>query len=144
MADLDYLMFDSDNHLYEGTDAFTRHLDPQFADEFKWVTDERGRRHIVLHGKFWPYIGIPTFDPVATPGSMELLYKGQLTKQELKAQGIKLMEPLADRPEYQNRAERLGCGVDDPLVRRGLGDMWSKLHGHQRSIVPSRRIFRWS
>ena len=69
-------MFDADNHLYEGTDAFTRHLDPRHRDEFLWVSDDRGRRYIILHGKFWPYIGIPTFDPVSIPGTMELMYRG--------------------------------------------------------------------
>ena len=103
----DDLMFDADNHLYEPRDAFTRHLDPRFAEEFKWVTDDRGRYHIVLHGKWWPYIGIPTFDPIATPGSMELMYSGKVTKQELAERGIVLMEPLANRPEYQDRSARV-------------------------------------
>ena len=44
--DLPYQMWDADNHLYETTDAFTRHLpEPPRRDLF-WVTDERGHQHI--------------------------------------------------------------------------------------------------
>jgi hypothetical protein len=81
-VELGYRMFDADNHLYEGTDAFTRHLDTRHRNEFLWVSDDRGRRYIILHGKFWPYIGIPTFDPVSIPGTMELMYRGKLSNKE--------------------------------------------------------------
>jgi len=118
-VDLGYKMFDSDNHLYEGTDAFTRYLDPRYRDEFKWVSDDRGRRYIILHGKFWPYIGIPTFDPVSIPGSMELMYKGKLTKRELGEAAPVLMEPLHNRPEYQNRDARVAR-----LDEQGIEACW--------------------
>lgn len=116
---IDYEMFDADNHIYEATDAFTRHLDPRFNEEFKWVTDARGRTYIILHGKWWPYIGIPTFDPIATPGSMELMYRGKLQRQELAAQGIKFMEPLSERPEYQHRQPRVAR-----LRQQGIAACW--------------------
>jgi predicted TIM-barrel fold metal-dependent hydrolase len=106
-SDLGYDMFDADNHFYEGRDAFTRYLDPQFAGEFLWVTDERGRTHVVLHKRFWPYIPNPTFDPIATPGSLELMYRGRKSRQQLAEEGIQILEPLANRPEYMDRAARL-------------------------------------
>ena len=30
MTSVDFAAFDADNHYYEATDAFTRHLDPAF------------------------------------------------------------------------------------------------------------------
>jgi predicted TIM-barrel fold metal-dependent hydrolase len=107
MADLGYLMVDADNHLYEGRDAFTRHLDPKYAGEFFWVNDERGRTHVILHGQFWPYIPNPTFDPIAVPGSMELMYGGGKTRAQLEAEGIRILEPLSNRPEYMSHDERV-------------------------------------
>jgi len=107
VSDLGYAMFDADNHFYEGRDAFTRYLDPKYQREFFWVRDERGRTHVILHGRFWPYIPNPTFDPIAVPGSMELMFGGKKSRAELAAEGIRLTEPLADRPEYMNRQARL-------------------------------------
>jgi predicted TIM-barrel fold metal-dependent hydrolase len=106
-TDLGYDMFDADNHFYEGRDAFTRYLDPRYAGEFLWMTDERGRTHVILHGKFWPYIPNPTFDPIAVPGSMELMFRGKKSRQQLAAEGIHILEPLASRPEYMDRSARL-------------------------------------
>ena len=31
MSDVDYPVFDADNHYYEALDAFTRHLDPRLG-----------------------------------------------------------------------------------------------------------------
>jgi predicted TIM-barrel fold metal-dependent hydrolase len=106
-SELGYAMFDADNHFYEGRDAFTRYLDPRYASEFMWVTDERGHTHVILHGKFWPYIPNPTFDPIAVPGSLELMFRGKKSRKQLEAEGIRVLEPLANRPEYMNRDARL-------------------------------------
>ena len=104
-VELGYLMFDGDNHLYEGADAFTRHLPACHRHEFRWVTDERGRRHVVLHGKFWPYILNPTYDPIGTPGCLEDMYRRQKSKSELV--DATFLEPLSSRPEYMNPQARL-------------------------------------
>ncbi len=42
MPDLDYGLFDADNHYYESRDCFTRHLDPYLRD----VLRENARRLI--------------------------------------------------------------------------------------------------
>ena len=65
---LDYLMYDADNHLYEGRDAFTRHLPADRSRDVYWITDERGRQHVVVGGKVWDFIPNPTFDPWPSPG----------------------------------------------------------------------------
>jgi predicted TIM-barrel fold metal-dependent hydrolase len=118
-VELGYRMFDADNHLYEGTDAFTRHLDTRHRHEFQWVSDDRGRRYIILHGKFWPYIGIPTFDPVSIPGTMELMYRGKLSKKDLGEKVPQLLEPLSNRPEYMNRDARVAR-----LDEQGIEACW--------------------
>lgn len=107
MSSLDYAMFDADNHLYEADDAFTRHLDPKFSGEFVWMTDDSGRRHIILHGRHWPYIPNPTFDPIAMPGCYELMFDRQKSLAQLRAEGVQFLEPLEGRPEYRDRDARL-------------------------------------
>lgn len=104
--ELGYRMFDADNHYYEGEDAFTRHLAAAHRGDFFWVTDDRGHRHIIVNGRFWNYIPNPTFDPIALPGSMEELFAGAKSKSEVTT-ARRWTEPLANRPEYRDRAERL-------------------------------------
>ncbi|MEY2436083.1 MAG: hypothetical protein QOF97_919, partial [Acidimicrobiaceae bacterium] len=51
MAELDYRLFDADNHYYEATDAFTRHLDPAFAKRgMQWATID-GKERLLVAGK---------------------------------------------------------------------------------------------
>lgn len=101
---LDYLMYDADNHLYESRDAFTRHLPSERARDLYWITDERGRQHVVVGGKVWDFIPNPTFDPVAVPGALDR----------------RKVEPLADHPEYQDRDARLATfdrqGIEASLM----------------------------
>lgn len=104
---LDYRMYDADNHFYEARDAFTRHLDPKYAKDFFWVTDERGHQHIIVNGKFWNYIPNPTFDPISKPGSLTDLFSGAKSKEQIEMDGFKIVEPLAERPEYMNRDARI-------------------------------------
>jgi predicted TIM-barrel fold metal-dependent hydrolase len=103
---LGYGMFDADNHLYETSDAFTRHLPAQRKRDLYWVTDERGHRHIVLNGKLWNYLPNPTFDPIAVAGCLLDVCAGEKTMLEAKEQAY-TFEPLASRPEYQNRELRV-------------------------------------
>lgn len=114
-AQLGYEIFDADNHLYEQVDAFTRHLPQKYRHEFFWMTDERGRRHIILHGRYWPYIPNPTYDPIGLPGSLEDMYRGKLTGHQASQQRAAL-EPLANRPEYLQPEARLAR-----LDQQGVG-----------------------
>lgn len=101
---LDYLMYDADNHLYESRDAFTRHLPSDRARDLYWITDDRGRQHVVVGGKVWDFIPNPTFDPVAVPGALDR----------------RKVEPLAEHPEYQDRDARLATfdrqGIEASLM----------------------------
>jgi predicted TIM-barrel fold metal-dependent hydrolase len=103
---LDYRMFDADNHLYESADAFTRFLPAHRRNDFYWVTDERGHRHIILNGKHFDYLPNPTFDPIAVAGCLLDVFKGEISMVEHKNSAYQF-ERLVDRPEYQERAVRL-------------------------------------
>ena len=70
----DFLVFDSDNHLYETRDAFTRHLPDRFKGAIDYV-DVRGRTKIVVRGTISEYIPNPTFDVVAAPGAQEEYFR---------------------------------------------------------------------
>ena len=64
-------IFDADNHYYEPRDAFSRHLDPRFAERaVRVVTDANGKDTIFVAGQkhhFTP----PTFELVPPPGHLK-------------------------------------------------------------------------
>jgi predicted TIM-barrel fold metal-dependent hydrolase len=72
--ELDFEVFDADNHMYETKEALTRHL----PDEYRGVIDYvevRGRTKIVVKGTISDYIPNPTFDVVAKPGAQETYFR---------------------------------------------------------------------
>ena len=106
-------IFDADNHYYEPRDAFSRHLDPRYADRaVKVVTDPSGKDAIFVAGQkhhFTP----PTFELVPPPGHL---------KEMLRSQGegtaASFLKPM--RREYQDRAARLAVmdeqGIESILL----------------------------
>ena len=70
----EFLVFDSDNHLYETRDAFTRHLPERYRSAIDYV-DVRGRTKIVVRGQISEYIPNPTFDVIARPGAQEEYFR---------------------------------------------------------------------
>jgi predicted TIM-barrel fold metal-dependent hydrolase len=105
--DLPYRMYDADNHFYEAPDAFTRHLPASRRDDMFWFTDERGHRHYMVNGRWWNYIPNPTWDPVSRPGSMGDMFAGHKSASEVDA--FRVVEPLDNHPEYQDRERRLAA-----------------------------------
>ena len=76
MVQLDYGLFDADNHYYEPTDCFTRHLDKATAREaIAWV-EVKGRTKLAVCGTITDYIPNPTFEVVAVPGSLVDWHRG--------------------------------------------------------------------
>ena len=71
---LGFPVFDSDNHLYETKDAFTRHLPDRYRGAIDYV-EVRGRTKIVVRGTISDYIPNPTFDVVARPGAQEEYFR---------------------------------------------------------------------
>jgi predicted TIM-barrel fold metal-dependent hydrolase len=71
---IDYPVFDSDNHMYETEDAFTRYLPEKYKGAIKYV-QVNGRTKIAVNDKISEYIPNPTFSVVARPGAQEDFYR---------------------------------------------------------------------
>ena len=72
--DLGFEVFDSDNHMYETEDAFTRYLPPDYRGAIRYVQVD-GRTKIAIKGQISEYIPNPTFEVVAPPGAQEEYYR---------------------------------------------------------------------
>jgi predicted TIM-barrel fold metal-dependent hydrolase len=70
MTALGYRTIDADNHYYETRDAFTRYIEPAYAERtFRVHTDTGGIDHMTIDGK--PYVFSPAkFDRTNPPGSL--------------------------------------------------------------------------
>lgn len=101
---MDFQPFDADNHHYETLDAFTRHLDPEFA--WRGVRPVRDGKHvqILVGGKVCRFVPNPTFDPIVVAGCLDQFFRGQVPDGVDRRTLIKV-EPLP--PEYQDREKRL-------------------------------------
>jgi predicted TIM-barrel fold metal-dependent hydrolase len=142
-----YGAYDADNHYYEATDAFTRHLDPAMAKRCMQWADIGGRTKLLVGGKVNDFIPNPTFDPVAKPGSLLAFFKGADTSgKDVKALFGEL-EPI--RPEYRDRDERLRVmdsqGLEATWLFPTLGvGMEQSLLDDPPAIIEAFRAFnRW-
>ena len=80
MADIDFEAFDADNHYYEAVDAFTRHIEPEYARRaMQWAT-VNGKERLLVGGKINRFIPNPQFDPVAKPGASSISTSGAATR----------------------------------------------------------------
>ncbi len=122
-SNLDYGVFDADNHYYEATDAYTRHIDPKLAKRTMQWAEVDGRTRLLVGGKVNRFIPNPLFDPVAKPGSLDEYFRGRNP-------GAKDMRALFGdleqiRPEYRDRDARLRVmdeqGLDGCLLFPTLG-----------------------
>jgi predicted TIM-barrel fold metal-dependent hydrolase len=126
---LDFPVFDADNHMYETTDAFTKHLPPEYDGLVKYV-QVNGRTKIALRNVISEYIPNPTFSKVAPPGAQELefqLKNPNARKREVKEGDKVLGEPpryIVSPPAFFNPAERLEL-MDELGLDRSL--MWPTL-----------------
>ncbi|MGH9016778.1 MAG: amidohydrolase family protein [Acidimicrobiales bacterium] len=114
---LDLPVFDSDNHMYETRDAFTRHLPKAYESAVKYVEVD-GRTKIMIRGVVSDYIPNPTFDVVARPGAMEEYFR--TGNPEGKSYREVIGEPMAASPAFREPAPRLEVmdelGVDRALM----------------------------
>ena len=67
----DFGMFDADNHYYEATDAFTRHVPKDMQKRCMQWADINGKKRLLVAGQINRFIPNPTWDPVARPGSLD-------------------------------------------------------------------------
>ncbi len=90
--DLDFPVFDVDNHYYETTESLTKHIHRDYEGIIDYV-DVRGRTKISVLGQISDYIPNPTFDRVAAPGAQEEVYRH-------------------GNPEGKSRREIMGRAID--------------------------------
>ena len=144
---VDYTTFDADNHYYEATDAFTRHIDPAMAKRAMQWAEINGRTRLLVGGKVNKFIPNPTFDPVAHAGSLIEYYRGRNPgAQDMRALFGEL-EPV--RPEYRDRDARLAVmdrqGLDGCFLFPTLGvGMEEALADDPPALVAAFQAFnRW-
>ena len=148
MTDLGFAAFDADNHYYEAEDAFTRHLDPKMAKRAMQWGEIAGKKRLLVAGQVNRFLPNPTFDPIARPGSLDAYFRGQAPASDIRA-AFGELEPLASRPEYQNRDARLkvmdGQGIEAMFMFPTLGvGMESVLEADTEAMCAAFRAFnRW-
>jgi predicted TIM-barrel fold metal-dependent hydrolase len=104
MPELDFRLFDADNHYYEATDAFTRHLDPAFRKRGVQWAEVEGRQRLLVAGRINRFIPNPTFDPVARPGVLDDYFRGKTPGDDIRA-AFGELEPIS--PAYREADARL-------------------------------------
>jgi predicted TIM-barrel fold metal-dependent hydrolase len=147
MADLDYLVFDADNHYYEALDAFTRHVDPSLRKRAMQWAEIDGRLRLLVGGRVNFFVPNPTFDPVARPGCLDAYYRGHNPEGLTMAQLFGELEPI--HPAYREREARLRVmdeqGVEKVFLFPTLGvGMEEALKHDPEALVGAFRAFnRW-
>ena len=109
-------VFDADNHMYETTDALTKHLPDRYKGAIDYV-DVRGRTKIVVRGQISDYIPNPTFDVVARPGAQEDYFRHG--NPEGKSRREIFGEPMRAIPAFREPAPRLEL-MDEQGIDRAL------------------------
>lgn len=122
MTELGFSAFDADNHYYEATDAFIRHVEPKMHKRcMQWATVE-GRERLLVAGSVNRFIPNPTFDPVARPGCLDDYFRGKVAARDMR-EAFGALEPIA--AAYRDRDARLevldGQGLQGCLLFPTLG-----------------------
>ncbi len=140
-------MFDCDNHYYEATDAFTRHIEPGMAKRAMQWAEVRGKQRLIVAGRINHFIPNPTFDPVAKPGSLDEYFRGRNPEAKDIRALFGSLEPI--RPEYRDRDARLHVmdeqGLDGCFLFPTLGVGMEECLAHDPpALVAAFRAFnRW-
>ncbi len=118
---LDFPVFDADNHMYETKEALTQFLPSEYAGVIDYV-EVRGRTKIAVKGRISEYIPNPTFERVAAPGAQEEYFKvgnpDGKTRREIMGKAIDAL------PAFREPAPRLAL-MDELGLDRAL--MWPTL-----------------
>jgi predicted TIM-barrel fold metal-dependent hydrolase len=101
---LDFAVYDADNHLYETEDAFTRHLPESHRNLFRFV-EIRGRKKLVVRDTITEFIPNPTFEVVARPGAHMAFYAGE--NDEGRSLRELTGEPMRSIPAFRGPGPRL-------------------------------------
>ena len=121
-SDVDYRLYDADEHYYEPEDALTRHLDLKYRRVVQWI-DMNGRRTLLIGGRLLQLIPNPTYDPVGRPGALNSYFRAK--NREGRSLKEILGEPQPIQPEYHDRAARVKVlddqGVEFAWILPSLG-----------------------
>jgi predicted TIM-barrel fold metal-dependent hydrolase len=129
MGTVDFEAFDADNHYYEATDSFTRHLPAEYRKVVQWA-EVGGKQRMIVDNKIFRFIPNPTFDPVARPGCLDDYFRGKVAGDNIR-EAFGALEPI--NPAYRDPAARialmdkqrlagaflfptLGVGVEEALL----------------------------
>jgi predicted TIM-barrel fold metal-dependent hydrolase len=118
---LDFPVFDADNHMYETTEAFTKFLPDEYKQLIRYVQVD-GRTKIAVKGTISEYIPNPTFEKVAAPGAQEEYFKHG--NKEGKSRREIMGKAIKSPPAFQEPGARLEL-MDELGVDRAL--MWPTL-----------------
>jgi predicted TIM-barrel fold metal-dependent hydrolase len=118
---LDFPVFDADNHMYETPDALTKFLPESHAGLVQYV-QVNGRTKIAVKGRISDYIPNPTFEKVAAPGAQEEYFK--VGNKEGKTRREIMGKAIVSPPAYREPGPRLEL-MDELGLDRAL--MWPTL-----------------
>ena len=109
--------FDADNHYYEAIDAFTRHIEPEFAKRAMQWAEVNGRQLLLVGGKINRFIPNPTFDPCRRRARSRTT-SGATTRRARASRTSSASSSRATRP-YRDRDVRLGV-MDEQRIEGAL------------------------
>jgi predicted TIM-barrel fold metal-dependent hydrolase len=138
--------FDADNHYYEATDAFTRHVERRMQSRCMTWAEIRGKQRLLVGGKVNRFIPNPTFDPVSQPGALIDYFRGRVPIDDLAA-AFGELEPIS--AAYRDPAARVEVmdaqGLEGALLFPTLGvGMESALARDRDALLTAFRAFnRW-
>lgn len=147
MTELGFRYFDCDNHYYEATDAFTRHIEPAYRRRAMQWAQINGKMRLLVAGKVNKFIPNPTFDPVAAPGALDEYFRGRNPKGAKTSELFGELEPI--RPEYRDRDARLTLmdaqGMDGAIMlpTLGVGMEQALVHDIPALAAAFRAFNRW-
>lgn len=114
--------FDADNHYYEATDAFLRHVPREMQSRCMRWAEIHGKQRLLVGGRVNRFIPNPTFDPVAKPGSLIDYFRGKISVEDL-GEAFGELDPIS--PAYRDPAARVKVmdeqGLDAALLFPTLG-----------------------
>ena len=114
---LDFPVFDADNHMYETTDALTKHLPDSHRGLIDYI-DHHGRTKILVRGKISNYIPNPTFQRVGSPGAQEEYFKHGNPEGKSRRE---IMRPIDALPAFFDPAAPAGAdGRAGPRLRHDV------------------------
>ena len=114
---LDFPVFDADNHMYETEEALTKFLPDRYKGAIDYI-DVHGRTKIVVRGQISDYIPNPTFEVVAAPGAQEQYFRHG--NPDNKSYREIMGKPMRSIPAFREPAPRIQLmdelGIDRALM----------------------------